>query len=82
MEKEMTTARGGEDQDADYWTINTTTTATATIDDGDSSFWSDDQLRLLLTIPRSVHIGLGVALILIVVFGVATNGTILYVFTR
>lgn len=53
-------------------------------DDWDQSLWSPEQ-RLLLeqgVIPREVHISLGILLTLIVLFGVAANSTILYVFSR
>ena len=82
----------------DWIIVNATTAATTTsvvvysFDDGnggnggnggsDDSFWTDEQRRLLLSIPRSVYFGLGIYLILLIVFGVTTNGTILYVFSR
>lgn len=53
-------------------------------DDWDVSLWTPEQRRLLErgAIPREVHVALGVLLALIVLFGVAANSTILYVFSR
>ena len=53
-------------------------------DDWDQSLWTDEQRQLLErgAIPPEVHITLGVFLTLIVLFGVAANSTILYVFAR
>lgn len=53
-------------------------------DDWDRSLWTPEQRQLLErgAIPRHVHITLGILLALIVLFGVAANSTILYVFSR
>ena len=53
-------------------------------DDWDRSLWTPEQRQLLErgAIPRHVHITLGILLSLIVLFGVAANSTILYVFSR
>lgn len=53
-------------------------------DDWDRTLWTPEQRRRIEAgvVPREVHIALGVALSLIVLFGVAANGTILYVFSR
>lgn len=53
-------------------------------DDWDQSLWTDEQRQLLErgAIPPEVHITLGVFLTLIVLFGVAANSTIFYVFAR
>lgn len=46
------------------------------------TFWTVDQLELLETIPRSLHIVLGVIATCIIVFGIGANVVILYVFSR
>ena len=53
-------------------------------DDWDESLWSPEQRQLLEqgTIPRELHFSLGAFLTLIVVFGIISNSTILYVFSR
>ena len=45
-------------------------------------FWTAEQLELLETIPRSLHIVLGVIATCITVFGIGANIVILYVFFR
>lgn len=53
-------------------------------DDWDQSVWTPEQ-RLLLeqgAIPRQVHVSLGILLTLVVLFGIAANSAILYVFSR
>jgi hypothetical protein len=53
-------------------------------DDWDQSLWTAEQRQLLErgAIPPEVHITLGVLLTLIVLFGVAANSSIFYVFAR
>lgn len=53
-------------------------------DDWDQSLWTAEQRQLLErgAIPPEVHITLGVFLTLIVLFGVAANSSIFYVFSR
>ena len=53
-------------------------------DDWDESLWTPEQKQMLEqgVIPYSVHVLLGILLILIVLFGVIANSTILYVFSR
>ncbi len=53
-------------------------------DDWDQSLWTAEQRQLLErgAIPPEVHITLGVFLTLIVLFGVAANSSIFYVFAR
>ena len=53
-------------------------------DDWDLDLWTPEQRQLLELgwIPRHVYIVLGVLLTFIVLFGVAANSTILYVFSR
>jgi r-opsin len=53
-------------------------------DDWDQSLWTAEQRQLLQrgAIPPEVHITLGVFLALIVLFGVAANSSIFYVFAR
>ncbi len=46
------------------------------------TFWTVKQLELLETIPRSLHIVLGVIATCIIVFGIGANLVILYVFSR
>ena len=50
----------------------------------DEFLWTTEQRRLLQqgAVPHRVQILLGVLLILIVVFGILANSTILYVFSR
>ncbi|XP_057381173.1 pineal opsin-like [Daphnia carinata] len=53
-------------------------------DDWDLSLWTTEQRKLLEQneIPRWIHITLGVFLSLVVLFGVAANSAIFYVFSR
>ncbi len=73
-----------DDDDVTYSGANNETSLLVDWDDWDVSLWTPEQRRILErgAIPREVHITLGVLLSLIVLFGVAANTTILYVFSR
>jgi hypothetical protein len=73
-----------DDGDVTSGANNETSVVSLDWDDWDASLWTPEQRRMLErgAIPREVHITLGVLLALIVLFGVAANSTILYVFSR
>lgn len=82
-------SRSSQQDDEESKSTNITSSSGSTVllvqwDDWDQSLWTAEQRQLLERggIPPEVHITLGVLLTLIVLFGVAANSSIFYVFAR